>query len=149
MATKSFTAQLKAFEELTARQMKVVAAEAIQDVAEAAQTPQIGITKGATSFVEGKIPVAERDLIKSLKSRINGGEVGEGETSYTAAIAGFEVGDRLEFEWTAAHALRMEAGFTGTDELGREYNQAGRHFVGANAAKFSEFVEQRVREVKK
>lgn len=145
MARKSFTAQVADFEKLTLRNMRHVATASIQDVMEAAQTPQRGITKGATSFVEGKIPVAEADLINSLSS--SGG--GVGPQSYTVAIAGFDLGDTLTFAWTQAHALRMELGYTGTDALGRTYNQAGRHFVGRNAERFSEFVEKHVREVQK
>ncbi|MDZ7906421.1 MAG: hypothetical protein U5N55_12045 [Cypionkella sp.] len=38
--------------------LRYVALQSIQDVVEAAQQPQLGITKGATSFVVGKIPVA-------------------------------------------------------------------------------------------
>ena len=142
--TKTFTAQVRDFGKLTKKQMKFVAAESIQDVLEAAQTPQLGLTKGATSFVEGKIPVAEADLINSL-------EVGgvTGEDAYVTAIAGYGLGDNMRFAWTAPHAMRMEQGFTGIDELGREYDQPGRHFVGANAANFSEFVAARTKEVRK
>lgn len=142
--TKTFTAQVRDFAGLTKLQMKYVAAESIQDVMEAAQTPQLAITKGATTFVEGKIPVAEADLINSL-------EVGgsSGPDAYVTAIAGYALGDNMRFAWTAPHAMRIEQGFTGVDDLGREYNQAGRHFVGANAARFSEFVEARTKEVQK
>ncbi len=144
MAGKSFTAQLAEFEKLTTQNLKYVASESVQDVLEAAQTPQRGISKGATSFVEGKIPVAVSDLINSLTS------VGtEGAESYTVAIAGYEIGDSMEFAWTAPHAMRMEMGFTGTDSLGREYNQEGRHFVGVNARRFPEFVEKRAKEVRR
>lgn len=143
--TKSFRAQVRDFAELSKRNMRYVATESIQDVVEAAQTPQRGITKGATSFVEGKIPVAEADLINSLS--VDGGATGK--DSYVVAIAGYEIGDNYRFAWTAEHAMRMEQGFTGKDSLGREYNQAGRHFVGKNAARFPEFVEKHVREVKK
>ncbi|MEP5730821.1 MAG: hypothetical protein ABJL67_15795 [Sulfitobacter sp.] len=142
--TKSFTAQLKDIEDLVLADMRYVAAESIQDVMEAAQTPQLGISKGATSFVEGKIPVAESELINSLTS-----DGTEGAESYSVAIAGFEIGDTMEFAWTAPHAMRMEVGFTGTDSLGRKFDQPGRHFVGANARRFSEFVENRVAEVRK
>lgn len=144
MAGKSFTAQLAEFEKLTTQNLKYVASESVQDVLEAAQTPQRGISKGATSFVEGKIPVAESDLINSLTS-----DGTEGAESYTVAIAGYEIGDSMEFTWTAPHAMRMEMGFTGTDSLGREYNQEGRHFVGANARRFPEFVEKRAKEIRK
>lgn len=131
--TQSFKAQVEEFARLTKKNMRYVASEAIQDVMEAAQTPQRGVTKGASGFEVGKIPVAEADLINSLTS-----EGATGADSYTVAIAGFEIGDVLRFEWTAKHAMAMEAG---TSKV------AGRHFVGANARRFSEFVERRVAEV--
>lgn len=146
MAT--FTAQLQDFEKMTLNNMRWVAAEAIQDVVEAAQTPQVGVSKGAVGFELGKIPVAEGDLIASLVSRIAGGAESKGQLSYTTAIAGFELGQRLEFEWTMAYALRIEAGFVGTDSKGRSYNQQGRHYVGHNAANFSSYVDRRVAEVR-
>lgn len=142
---KSFTAQIRNFAKLSKRNMRYVAAASIQDVVEAAQTPQVGISKGATSFVEGKIPVAEGDLINSLS--VDGGS--PGAESYVTAIAGFDIGDTMHFAWTEPYAMRIEAGFTGVDSLGREYNQAGRHFVGANAARFSDFVKDRVKEVRR
>ena len=142
---KSFSAQVRDFATLTKRNMRYVATESIQDVVEAAQTPQRGITKGATSFVEGKIPVAEADLINSLS--VDGGATGK--DAYVVAIAGFDLGDTLRFAWTAPYALRIEQGFTGTDALGRKFNQAGRHFVGKNAARFPEFVKKHAAEVKK
>lgn len=141
---KTFTAQLKDIAALRKQDLLQVASEAIQDVMEAAQTPQIGITKGATGFVEGKIPVAEAELINSLTV-----EGKEGKDSYVLAIADMEIGDYLRFTWTAPHAMRMEMGFTGTDKAGRTYEQPGRHFVGANARRFSDFVEARAKEVKR
>ena len=143
MAGKTFTAQLADFEKLTTQNLKYVAVEAIQDVVSAAQTAQRGITLGATSFVEGKIPEGKT---KNLKNSLTSNGT-EGVASYTVAIGAYEVGDTLTFAWTAPYALRMELGFTGTDIKGRTYNQAGRHFVGANARKFPEFVAARVKEV--
>ena len=142
---RSFTASVKSFADLTKKNMRYVASEAIQDVMEAAQTPQVGITKGATSFVEGKIPVAEADLINSLS--VDGGEASS--DAYVVAIAGYDLGDNMRFAWTSDYAYRIELGFSGTDALGRTYNQAGRHFVGKNAARFSEFVENRANEVRR
>jgi hypothetical protein len=130
---KTFQAQIEDFERLTLQNMKYVAGEAIQDVMEAAQTPQLGMTKGATSFESGKIPVAEAELINSLTSDGN-----KGPDSYAVAIAGFEIGDKMEFAWTAPHAMPIEVG---TSKF------AGRQFVGANARRFSEFVEKRTKEV--
>jgi len=145
MAGKTFTAQLADFEKLTMQNLKYVATEAIQDVVSAAQTTQRGITMGATSFVEGKIPEGKT---KTLKNSLTSNGT-EGVASYTVAIGAYEVGDTLTFAWTAPYALRMELGFTGEDSKGRTYNQAGRHFVGANARKFPEFVSARAKEVSK
>lgn len=141
--TKTFAAQVADFKGRTLKKMRYVAINAIQDVMEAAQTPQPGVARTGGSFIEGRIPVVSSDLINSLSS--NGG--GKGALSYTTAIAGMEIGDRLTFAWTSPYAMRIEAGFTGTDSLGRRYNQAGRHFVGKNAERFSDFVAARVREV--
>jgi hypothetical protein len=135
MAGKSFSAQLADFEQMTVRNLKYVASESIQDVVEAAQTPQRGIGQGATGFVEGKIPVDTSELINSLTS-----DGVKGADSYTVSIAGYEVGDKLEFAWTAPHALAVELGTS---------HMAGRHFVGANARKFPAFVQQRAKEVSK
>ena len=129
---KSFTAQLKDIEKMTVKNMRYVAAEAIQDVMEAAMTPSRGVTKGGT-FEQGKIPVAEAELINSLTS-----DGVEGKDSYTVAIAGFDIGDTLQFSWTAPHALSVEVGTS---------KMQGRHFVGANARRFPEFVAKRAKEV--
>ena len=138
--SQSFTAQLEDFAKLTKTNMEYVAKQSIQDVLEAAQTTQLGMTKGATSFEVGKIPVAEAELVNSLTS-----EGATGADSYTVAIAGMEIGDVLRFAWTAPHSLPMELGFTAKN--GRQV--PGRHFVGANAARFSEFVKARESEVSK
>lgn len=134
MAGKSFTAQLADFEQMTVKNMRYVAAESIQDVMGAAQTPQKGIGQGATGFVEGKIPVDAAELINSLTS-----EGVKGADSYTVAIAGYEVGDVMSFAWTAPHALAVEAGTS---------KMPGRHFVGVNARRFPAFVEKRAKEAR-
>ena len=134
--TKSFVAQIEAFRDLTLKNMRYVAASAIQDVLEAAQTPQLAMAQGATSVEPGKIPVDTAELINSLS--VDGGATGA--DAYQVAIAGFEIGDVMRFTWTAAHALPTEVGH-GT--------YPGAHMVGVNAARFSEFVDNRVAEVRK
>ena len=146
---KSFTADVKKFAELTKKNMRYVATAAIQDVVEAAQTPQRSVEQTGGSFEIGKIPVRDADLINSLASGINGVFGAESADSYIVTIAGYEIGDSMKFAWTAEHAMRIEAGFTGTDKKGREYNQAGRQFVAYNAALFSGFVETRTNEVRR
>lgn len=132
---RKFTAAIQDFADLTERQMKAVVVDSVQDVLEAAQTPQLGITKGATSFEIGKIPVAEGDLIQSLEIGYNGGYQATAGAVVLSA-AGFSLGDTINARWTAAHALPMELGFTTRAVT----NVPGRHFVGANAKRWPEFV---------
>jgi hypothetical protein len=141
MAT-SFTAQLNDFSKRSTQNLRYVVAEATQDVMELAQTPQVGVTKGGTMQV-GKIPVAEGDLIASLISYIGSGQAGVGEMSYTAAIAGFDLGDTLTFAWTSDHALPMEYGYV--TKTGKTV--PGRQFVGANVPKFAGFIAKHAKEV--
>lgn len=144
---KTFAAQVADFKGRTLKKMRYVATQAIQDVMEAAQTPQPGVGRTGGSFIEGRIPVDTSALINSLTSGKGAGGGTKGALSYTTAIAGLQIGDRLQFAWTMPYAMRIEAGFTGTDSRGRTYNQPGRHFVGRNAERFSEFVAARVKEV--
>ena len=138
--TRKFSAQIEDIAKLTERQLTAVVVDSVQDVLEAAQTPQRSVKLTGGTFEEGKIPVDERDLIQSLEVGYNGAyQPTAGAT--TLSVAGFSLGQTINARWTAAHALRMELGFTGTDSLGRNYQQAGRHFVGKNAERWSEFVK--------
>lgn len=141
---RKFVADLREYRDLTVAQMKAVFVDAVTDVLQAAQTSAQGITAGGV-LIEGRIPVVSSDLINSLTSGLNGADGTAGAGSYALALAGLEIGDVARFEWTMAYALRIEHGFTGTDELGREYNQPGWQFVGINAARWPEYVEMRAR----
>lgn len=144
MSNKAFVDFVLDFENQTVQDMEYVFVESVQDVLEAAQTPQRGVTKGASGFVEGKIPVAESELINSLVAN----DSAAGPDSYVLALGSFVLGQYLTFKWTAPHALRMEEGFIGQDKLGRNYKQEGRRYVGANADRFhTEFVPKRMAEV--
>lgn len=139
----TFAAELKAETQAAKDDMRYIMVMSIQDVLEGAQTTQRGITQGATSFELGMIPVGlTADLVNSLSV---GGATGAG--AYVTAIAGMQIGDVLEFEWTMEYSARIEYGFSGTDSLGRSYEVAGRFFVGTNAAKYPEFVAKRELEV--
>lgn len=137
--TKTFTAQLQDIEKDILDDLDFVASESIQDVVEGAQTPQQGITAGATSFVEGKIPVAEAELINSLS--VDGGP--EGKDAYVVALAGFKIGGVMRFAWTAVHAMPMEVGYTA--ENGTQV--PGRFYVSRNAERFGEFVAKNAKRV--
>ena len=135
---KSFTAQLSDIANLTQKNIEYVARSAISDVMERAQTAQDGFGRGATSFVEGRVPVDTSALINSLT--VDGAK---GADSYAIAIAGLRIGDTMRFAWTAKYAMAMELGFTANN--GRRI--PGRYFVSRNAERFSEFVKRRVAEV--
>lgn len=137
---KRFTAQISEFLELTERNKRYVARQAIQDVLEQAQRTQPSVKLTGGTFERGKIPVDTGDLVNSLT--VAGAS---GSDAYTVAIAGYEVGDTLRFAWTAQHALPMELGFTA--ENGAEV--PGRFFVTDAVGQFEAFVKARVAEVKK
>ena len=138
---QTFAAQLKGLTDLAKQDLRYIAQQSIQDVLEGAQTTQRGITQGATSFEVGKIPVGlTSNLVNSLTVEGN-----KGADAYVVAIAGMELGDVMEFAWTAPYAAAIELGWT--TSKGNEV--PGRFFVGTNAAKFSDFVEARAAEVRK
>ena len=138
---KSFEAQIKDIATLTEANLSYIMKSSITDVLVAAQTTQIGLTQGATSFVEGKIPVGDTsELVNSLT--VDGAD---GPASYVVAIAGMRIGDVKRFAWTADHALPIEVGWT----TSRGTVVPGRHFVGANAARFSQFVAKYAAEVRR
>jgi hypothetical protein len=145
----TFAAQVAAFRTKTLKNLRYIAVNAIQDVVEAAQTPQPGVGRTGGTFIEGRIPVDTGALINSLATGLNGSAGAKGSTSYVAVLAGLEIGDTITFEWTMPYALRIEKGFQGSDSLGRVFNQQGRHFVGKNASRFQEFVKARTAEVVK
>jgi hypothetical protein len=141
----TFTADLSRLCEKAKGNLEYIAKQAVQDVLEGAQTTQRGITQGATGFETGKIPVGlTSDLVNSLT--VDGKT---GADAYVLALADMKLGDVMEFAWVVPYAARIEYGFVGTDSKGREYEQAGRFFVGENAAKFQQFVEARAKEVSK
>ena len=144
--SKTFSAQLADIEKLTVEAIEYTMRQSISDVLVGAQTTQIGITQGATSFVEGKIPVGlTSELVNSLS--VDGG--GESADAFVVAIAGLEIGETMSFSWSAPHARRINSGFTGTDSLGRTYDVPGRFFVDVNAEKFPAHVKKRANEVRR
>ena len=144
---QTFAADISKFVELTQAKLRKVAMDSISDVMEGAMTSAKGVSAGGVR-IEGRIPVVSGDLINSLTSGIDGSGGAVGAMSYATVIAGMELGDTLTFEWNIEYAARVEFGFTGTDSLGRTYQQPGWHFVGRNAAMWPEIVEKNVRLVK-
>jgi hypothetical protein len=138
---KKFVADLKAFSDLTTKQMEDIAVESIQDVLEGAQSTARGISAGG-ALIKGRIPVVSGDLVNSLLSEVQdrgGGQTAIGAASYSLVLAGYQLGDVLRFTWTQAYAMRMEVGFK---------SFPGWHFVGYNAAQWGDIVERKAKMVR-
>jgi hypothetical protein len=131
MAAKSFSASVSAFAGKTKGQMREVFVESVQDVVEIAQAPK---AKG------GRMPVDTGNLRNSLASGLNGSFGNVGADSYSVTLTGLELGDIARFAWTAPYARRMEMGFSGSDALGRTYEQSGNFYVGSAAAQWPQIV---------
>ena len=52
-----------------------------------------------------------------------------GASQSIAAIMSAKLGDRISYIYNATYARRLNYGFTGTDSLGRMYNQAGKFWI--------------------
>jgi HK97 gp10 family phage protein len=126
----SFTADLRKFGEKVQRRARDVARQSIQDVVEDAQTPK---AKG------GRMPVDTGFLRNSLVSGIDRNYGPPSPESYVLAIAGLEIGDTVQFNWTAEYAIFQELGTS---------KMSGNHFVGVAAAKWPQFVKANAERVK-
>lgn len=104
----------------TERRIDAVVKDSTQTVVETMQTPR---AKG------GKMPVDTGNLRNTLKSSLHGGLGAQGAESHVMVAASMRGGDTATFTYTAAYARRVNSGFTGTDSLGRSYNQQGAFFV--------------------
>lgn len=58
------------------------------------------------------------------------------------AIMGLDAGDTFYLGAQAAYMARLNYGFTGTDALGRTYNQAGLGWIEDEAAKWPQYVKE-------
>jgi hypothetical protein len=66
-------------------------------------------------------------------------------TAIESLIANWEPGMSMSFGFIAIYAARQNYGFTGTDSLGRNYNQPGRHFVDLAVQQWPTIVENNQR----
>lgn len=94
----------------------------------------------------GNIPVITGNLRNSLMASTAPPTVSDGPfagSDVSMGISGWspEKGNPLYLGWQAAYARRINYGFTGTDSLGRNYNQGGRFFLEAHAARWQKYVD--------
>lgn len=140
MAGKTFTASVKAWGDKALENAELVLKASAQELMDIAQLP---------TAQGGRMPVITGTLRNSLVSGLNGAMNQGGGDSYALTIAGMKLGDTAQFAWVAAYARRIEYGFSGQDSLGRNYNQSGRHFVGAAAAQWQRIVAENAAKVVK
>lgn len=117
-----FSVSLQEFADLTLDNMRNVAQDSIQDVVEDAQLP---VAKG------GRMPVDTGFLRNTVASGLNGSFGPADSTSISLTIEGMDLGDTVNFRWTADYAYLQEMGTS---------TRPGRHFVGVAAEKWSAFV---------
>lgn len=63
------------------------------------------------------------------------------EVDYSPVVFSVDAGDTVYIGVQASYGPRMEYGFVGTDSMGRNYNQAGNHFVEKAADKWPQIVK--------
>ncbi len=143
----SFSAQVDAWARKSEKTLERVFKTAAQKVADRVLLP---VERG------GNMPVDTGNLRRSLLASTaimpgvqrgvvefpdNGGQI-------SLVIAGANITDTIYLGFQAAYARRVNYGFTGTDSLGRQYNQSGRGFVGAAAQQWQQIVNESVKEVR-
>lgn len=111
-----------------------------------------GKTRGGTPK-RGEIPRMDGALAKSLQSELFGSTAmtRTGEASHSLVTGSMKAGDIAKFSWggaTAPHAARRHYGFTGTDSLGRTYNEPGTFWIDVAAGKWRSYVAAAVAKAK-
>jgi len=111
-----------------------------------------GIARGG-SRQQGTIPRDLGTLAASLTSTLYGSSAMSqtGAASYVLVAGAMEGGDVAQFTWggpAAGYAARVHYGFTGTDSLGRTYNQPGTFWVDVAAAGWQGYVARAVTKAK-
>lgn len=103
-------------------------------------------------------PVDTGNLKNSLRASKQGAQPASfpsGPGYYNSSIAqsygvidSLEAGEKIEMYYAATYAARVHYGFTGTDSLGRYYNQPGRFWVPPVASRWREFVRAAARRLR-
>ena len=139
MTRKITFAQLDEWARMTKERMDAIVAGSTDRVFEIAQTPK---ARG------GKMPVVEGVLRNSFQASLNGTTSLSGPVAYEMVAAQMKAGDVAQGGWTAEYARRVNSGFTGTDSLGRTYNQEGAHFLEDAAMKWPTVVREETAKAK-
>jgi len=141
---ESFAAQVKRWAEKAEERIEKVVIASTQEVVEEMLLPDF---KGGNMPVDkGHLrgsAIASTDQMPVTRSAAEG-PVSDPTTQINLVISNAGAGGTVYIGITAAHARRQNYGFTGTDSLGRQYNQQGRHFVGLAAQNWQTIVSRNV-----
>lgn len=133
----TFSAQVRNWSEKAKRNTDLVIRGATKDVCELMTRRQPSI-KDIGTYREGFVPVDTGELISSQVASLNGSQIGRGDISYSALVAGMDAGDVFEAVFTAPHARHVEYGtsrFPGRFFV-RNAVQQWQTVVDQNAAQF-------------
>ena len=117
------------------------------------QRRMLAVFKRAVELLADELRVAPwvtGNMVRSLQGQLNtivqtaenapAGDVG-------AAVAMAQIGDFISLGFQAAYARRRNYGFVGQDSLGRNYNEAGAHFVERAAGMWPSCVAKAAAEI--
>jgi hypothetical protein len=141
-----FTATIEAWVAASKLFTEAVIKESTQEVVRLMKEP---ISAGGnmpvdTSFLQNSLVGAPGEAVPPINPQADG--TGGPQVGNAAAIesiiASWQPGQSMSFGFIAAYAARQNYGFTGTDSLGRNYNQSGRHFVELAVQQWPAIIEK-------
>jgi hypothetical protein len=144
-----FTAQIEAWVAASRLFTEAVIKQSTQEVIRLMKVP---VSAGGnmpvdTSFLQNSLiglPGASIPPIDPTADGSVGPQLGN-TAAVEALIASWDLSGPISFGFIAAYAARQNYGFTGTDSLGRNYNQPGRHFVELAVQQWPQIIENNQR----
>jgi hypothetical protein len=140
-----FTAEIEAWVAASKDFTEAVVKQSTQEVIRLMKLP---ISAGGnmpvdTSFLQNSLVGVPGDSPPAINPTAHGqgGPQAGNAAGIEALIASWTMGQSLSFGFIAAYAARQNYGFTGTDSLGRNYNQSGKHFVELAVQQWAQIVE--------
>jgi hypothetical protein len=147
--SKQFTATI---EEWVASSRLFTEAVLKQSVQEVVRVMKVPVSAGGnmpvdTSFLQNSLVGVPGPAVPAIDPNANGkgGPQLGNSAAIEALIASWNLAEPISFGFIASYAARQNYGFTGTDSLGRNYNQSGRHFVELAVQQWPQIVENNQR----
>jgi hypothetical protein len=114
--------------------LEAVVKESTQEIVRLVKVPVMsgGNMPIDTSFLQNSLVGVKGEEVPPMDPEANPNKRPvpfENAAAIEAIIANWQPGESMSFGFIASYAARQNYGFTGTDSLGRNYNQSGRHFV--------------------